>query len=160
MGLEHRFIDCYAGNHPRLDPYVKYIKDKPYLYGTHYLPHDATHDHLTSINTAQEQLEGLGLRDLEIVTQTKDVVMAIEATANKLSTAWMDKDACDNGIKALSRYARKFDKQRNRFLAKPNHDKYGYSDYADALRQWAQGYRPEEISVYREPEHIEMGWMA
>jgi len=42
VGLESRFIDYYEHRLVGLDHYARLLREKNYLYGTHYLPHDAS----------------------------------------------------------------------------------------------------------------------
>jgi hypothetical protein len=44
-----------------LSYYAKLIKEKPYLYGTHYLPHDAGHRRLGDYNKSVLEMQELYL---------------------------------------------------------------------------------------------------
>ncbi|HIG66678.1 MAG TPA: PBSX family phage terminase large subunit, partial [Porticoccaceae bacterium] len=104
VGLEDRFIKCYANRLERLEHYARYIKDQGYNYGTHYLPHDANYNRLSTGKSYKEMLEDMGLDNIKIVERTQDVATAIEDTAQKLSSCWIDQKHCKDGIKALERY--------------------------------------------------------
>jgi phage terminase large subunit len=65
VGREHRFIDYYEHRLVDLDHYAHVLREKGYLYGTHYLPHDVEAVVLGSGNRSRREiLEGLGVQPI------------------------------------------------------------------------------------------------
>jgi hypothetical protein len=145
IGARHRFIRAYENAGQDLAHFVGYMKDQGYLYGRHYLPHDAKNVTLSSKSNplgknVWDQLVGLGVSptDLVQVPRTPDKWTAINATRIQLDTVEIDAEGCDGLISAMESYHKKWDDTRKCYSNDPVHD--WSSNYADAVRQWAQGY--------------------
>lgn len=144
-GIRDRFLKSYENVGQDIPHYVGILKDWGYLYGNHYLPHDAKNVTVASKSNplgknVWEQLIGLGLRDLKLVPRTPDKWTAINATRMKFSTAYFDAKGCEGLIDALASYHKKWDEARQCFSNDPYHD--WSSNYCDAFQGWAQGYQP------------------
>ena len=138
VGKEYRFIDHYETNGEGLDHYARVLKEKDYLYGKHYLPHDVEVTELTTNMSRRQKLESLGVKPLVTVPRVKDVNEGIEMTRSKIPMCWFDKERCKEGIRALLKYKKEWDDKRQAFRSYPLHD--WSSNSADAFRQFAQGY--------------------
>ena len=57
VGKEYRFIDYFEGRLQDIEYYTRFIKKMDYMYGDHYLPHDADHDRLGMVKNIKEQFE-------------------------------------------------------------------------------------------------------
>jgi hypothetical protein len=136
VGRETRFIDCLKGEGVGLDWYVKELQSRPYVWGSHYLPHDVEVRELGTGKSRKEVLEGLGIR----ATVCPNIPLAdgIQAVRMLLPTCWFDKDKCKQGIEALRMYRREYDEKRQEFRQNPLHD--WTSHYADAARYFAVGH--------------------
>ena len=62
VNREYRWIDCIKGEGVGLDWYARELQSRPYVYGTHHLPHDAAVRELGTGKSRVEVLEGLGIR--------------------------------------------------------------------------------------------------
>ena len=146
-GQTNRLIDYYQGTNAGFDVYAKILKDKGYMYGMHYMPHDtAVRDLGPGSFSRKEHAENLGIRPITIVKRPRnieEVLDAIESTRRFLSTSWIDDVMCAVGIKSLDNYRREFDEVLGKFRAQPLHDKY--SDGADALRTGATGFAVAQL---------------
>lgn len=140
VGPENRFIDYYENRLVDLDHYIRVLKEKDYLYGTHYLPHDVEFDMLGMTETRKEQLELAGVKPISVVSRIPNLNEGIEMARKAFSTCWFDEDRCEEGLDALSSYQYEYDEQHKTFRQKPAHN--WASNGADAFRQFAQGYRP------------------
>jgi hypothetical protein len=140
VGLENRFIDYYETNGEGLAHYAKVLKDKGYLYGEHYLPHDVEITELTTNRSRRETLEELGVRPIRVVPRVREINEGIEMARQKLSSCWFDETKCDFGIRCLENYRKDWDESRQVFRSSPRHDEYSHG--ADAFRQFAQGFAP------------------
>jgi phage terminase large subunit len=135
VGREPRLIDYYENNLLPLSHYVQHIKDKPYSYDTHILPHDAGHASLRTGTTLAKQLEDLGLGRLDrdiVVLPVDSVESGIQLGRNLINQTWFDRDKCKQGIAALRKYHYEYDEERKMFKNRPHHD--WSSNGADSFR--------------------------
>lgn len=136
---EDRFIDYLEAHNEDLRYYVTELRSRGYLFGTHYLPHDADHQRLSDFNkTTKEMLQDLmpGER-FEIVPRITELINGINQTRKHLKGAYFDEVGCKKGIQRIDGYRKKFNRAENRFIDQPDKSN-GCSEGADALRQWAQ----------------------
>ncbi|WP_372809483.1 phage terminase large subunit [Litorivivens sp.] len=139
VGREHRFIDYYANHGEGFAHYAKVLKEMPYIYGTHYLPHDAEVRELTTGKHRKEVLESLGIKPVEVVARIAHINEGIEMTRQVLPMCWFDEEKTAQGVKCLASYRQEYDEAKMTFKARPLHDWASHG--ADAFRQFAQGYR-------------------
>lgn len=141
IGQEHRFIGFIEGWDEPYGYYVRELDKLGYVWGTDYLPHDGNHvrQGQNANLTPKEMLEKEGRRRIEIVERVSELQHGIQITRNMLATAWIDKDACKEGIAHLDSYRKKYNNRMQTFTDQPEKDD-GHSEAADALRQWAQVY--------------------
>ena len=136
---EDRFVDYYEAHTEDLRHYVKDLKDRGYLFGTHFLPHDAAHQRLGDYNKSTQQM----LQDLMpgqeflIVPRITELITGIQQTRKHLKGVYLDETRCKKGIERIEGYRKKFSRADNRYTDNPDKAN-GCSEGADALRQWAQ----------------------
>lgn len=138
VGPENRFIDYYENRLVDLDHYIRVLRDKGYIYGTHYLPHDVEFDMLGMVKTRREQLEDGGVKPISVVPRVNHINEGIEMTRQAFASCWFDEDRCEQGLDALANYQFVFDETYNVHRRVPLHN--WASNGADAFRQFAQGY--------------------
>lgn len=141
VGMEHRFIDYIECSGKDLGFFAQEIQGRPYVYGSHYLPHDAENKTLGSGGKSVRMLlqDLLKAHKFEVVPRTDSLVSAINQTRAVLPACYFDEDKCANGIAAMEAYRREWDERLGDFKQEPLHD--WASNGADAFRQFAQGYR-------------------
>lgn len=139
VGRETRFIDVLKGEGVGLDWYAKQLGERPYVYGTHYLPHDVEVRELGTGKSRVEVLSDLGIRNVTVCPNLP-IADGIQALRMLLPTAWFDAEKCRAGIEALRMYRRAWDDKAQEFRAAPLHD--WTSHYADAARYFAVGHSP------------------
>lgn len=141
VGPENRFIRYYEASGEDLDHYATCLQSTGYIFGTHYLPHEADHkrigrdaDHNQSIREMLEEL--LPGHKVEVVTRVTQLIAGIQATRRQFSTCLFDEQGCQQGIKRLAGYRKRWDRARGCWSdeAEHNDDSHG----ADAFRQFAQ----------------------
>lgn len=160
---EDRFIKCYEANGEALEHFVKYMQDTGYIFGTHYLPHDAEHKRLGKVDNDSnlEMLEDLlPGANFEVVPRIQDIKVGIQRTRQAFSTVLIDEKECADGIAAIENYRKEWDERLQAFKQTPYHD--WASNYADAFRQFGQVY-DELGGMIRVPKkQIERGsnWRA
>lgn len=140
FGNEYRFIDHVEMSGKGLDYYAKIIKEKPYVYDRHTLPHDAAARSMETGNTRQETLRALGIKTL--IQPRQNVDDGIQAVRKILPLSYFDKIKCERGIMALKNYCRKWDAKNQIFSDTPKHD--WSSNSADAMRYCAIGQKSDK----------------
>lgn len=141
IGPEDRFIGYYENSGEEFSHYVAELQKKGYVWGRHYLPHDAgikrqgeTPD---TNRSPKEMLENLWPgQKFEIVPRISSKLTGIQQTRDCFASAWIDEVECAEGLPRLANYRKEWDKVRGRWKDEPLHD--DNSNGADAFRQWAQ----------------------
>lgn len=133
IGVECRIIDYYESHGEKLAHYVKAIQSKPYVYGTHYMPHDANAGSLQTGHSLVHLAGELGLK--AIVLPRDDLDLGIEATRSLLETCWIDEIKCAPLIKSLENYCRKYNEKLNVYSETPMHSWASHG--ADSVRYMA-----------------------
>jgi len=134
---EIRLIDYYEDVGGGLEGAIKTVKEKPYVYGKHWGPHDIEVREISSGKTRRQIAQALGLR-FEL-TPKLSVDQGITAVQLILNRCWFDESLCKHGIAALSQYRRTWNQRLSTFTAVPVHD--GASHGADAFRGLAVRYK-------------------
>jgi len=168
VGKEYRFIDYFEGRLEDIEYYTKFIKKMDYLYGEHYMPHDADHDRLGMKKNIRQQFEEV-IKPINIVPRISDKNTAIQYARDMFTNCWFhireeDKDDKDcegfydypdldpmmatrskrvqRGFEVLCNYRYKYSEENKVFAQRPHHD--WASNGADAFMQFAQGYKEQK----------------
>lgn len=138
-GFEFHVIDFIEGCQQDIGYYLKQLQEKPYVYGKHYLPHDARARVLAAGGRSIEQQISAGGRRVEIVPSisVEDGIAAARAIFNR---CWFDANKCADGLQALRHYRYAVDEamtvgDKTTFKKVPLHD--WASHPADAFRMMA-----------------------
>lgn len=159
---EDRFINYYEEHNEDLRHYVRMLQGKGYVYGAHFLPHDADHKRLGDYNrSTKEQLQQLMPgQTFFVVPRITELMTGIQLVRKHIKGAFFDIDATKQGIDRLTNYKKKFSRSENRYIDQPDKAN-GCSEGADGFRQWAQAKELgllaslSEVGGYREaPEPI------
>lgn len=150
---EVRIIDYMEVEGLGIPQIVKLLKDKPYIYTTHLLPHDAAARELGTGKSRQEVLRNLGL--VCDIMPRLGVDDGIQAARNLLPLCWFDQEKTHRGIECLREYRREWDDKMQVFRNKPLHNQYSHG--ADAFRMLAIGIDKER--PLNQPERQERGIM-
>lgn len=144
VGLENRFLFAYEHRLVGLSHYINYLKEwaraRDITFGEHYLPHDVEVKELSTNTSRKETLENAGLTPIIVVPRVNDVNEGIEQTRTSFDSCYFDEEGCKDGLKALANYMYVFDEKYNTYRKTPLHN--WASNYADAFRQFGQGYNP------------------
>jgi hypothetical protein len=122
-----------------LEWWVKEIKDKPYAYEEHIVPHDANARELGTGKTRIELMRSFGLGRIKLLPRWS-LADGINAVRLLLPRCYFS-TTCDYGIRSLKNYCRKWDAKENRFMDHPKHDWASHG--ADAFRYLAMGLRSD-----------------
>lgn len=152
VGLERRKIDCLDITGKGLPDVIKMLRDKPYVYGKHFAPHDIK---VRELGTGKSRLEVAKALNFEFqVVPNIPVQDGIDAGRRFFKKLRVDKDKCKMFLKAIPQYSRKYDDKNKVFLDYPNHD--WTSHFADEHRyaalieeQMTNEVQPQ--STYKQP---------
>lgn len=139
---EIHLIDFFAISGANIEEIAKIVKEKPYIYGKHHLPHDARAKTLAAAGKSViEQLAShLGINNMAIVPDL-GVQDGIQAVRQMLPQCWFDAERTNDGLEALRQYQREYDEDKKAFRQTPRHD--WTSHPADAFRMLAIAWRLE-----------------
>jgi hypothetical protein len=141
---EIRCLDYHSSNGQPVAFYAGIIqsreKERGYVYGTHWLPHDARAKTLSSNRSVIEQLgDKIPLKTIKIAPNLK-LQDGIQASRLALTRTWFD-HKCADGIECLRQYQREYDEDKKVFRDKPRHDWTSHG--ADAFRYLALTWKDE-----------------
>ena len=131
MGFEWHYIDYYEAKQKPLAHYLELLQSKNYVYGTHWLPHDAR---------AREKGSGMSIEErfrkvypaVRIVRRLS-LADGIDAARTNLGNSWFDEKACEQGLNCLYNYRYEVvDQLSGQLGQRPVHD--WASDGADSYR--------------------------
>lgn len=118
-----RIIDSYWAHGVPFKDIARLILDKPYMYGTHYLPHDGK---VRSMDTGEERFKSLErylpAHKVECLPRPKSVMDKIEASRWVFPKIYINKQTCDYLIKCLRYYRQEYDDKLKRWKDNPTHD--------------------------------------
>lgn len=171
VGKAYHFIDYYENTGYGLEHYSKVLKEKKYLYGNHYMPHDAEAREMTSgdiAKTRKQVSEELGIKPVVVVKRARnmDIIINVHipAVRNIFPSCWFDEIKCKDGLFALENYRAKYDEERRVLSNHPVHD--WSSNGSDAFRTFAVGYAPQTtVTLPKEDMNLNSirgaqgGWM-
>ncbi len=138
IGIEPRIIDYYQNNNQDWAHYAAVIKQKPYAFGGHFLPHDGGNKSQATNKSAQTTLRELGLANVFVTrraTGESELLADINVTRGLIERARFDAVKCERGLDALRNYRRDWDESLKQYKRTPKHD--WASDGADAFRALA-----------------------
>lgn len=161
VGKSFNFIDYYESSGYGLEHYAKALRGdlekaehrKKYVYGNHWMPHDANQREMTNSEIAKsrkEVAEALGIKPIQVVQRARNmdtiIQVHIPAMNNILAQCWFDEQKCSDGLKALDNYRTEYDEEKKKLGNKPLQDWSIHG--ADGFRTFAVGYsKLPEINI-------------
>lgn len=157
VGFQFRLVDFMDSSGQGLQWYVKQLQNKPYLYGTHWLPHDAQARQLGTGRTIQEQLQSYGLK-VRIVPRVS-VADRIAAARAIFGKCWFDAEKCADGLQALRHYRYEIKEKLQTLSSEPLHD--WASHPADAFTYFGVAVKEQEQPTPQTPSRpvYRSAWM-
>lgn len=129
-GQEIHLLEYYEHNGEPLTHYLHIVKCKPYSYGKHIVPHDATvHEYSTGLSRV-EVARNHGV--IFTIAPNIALIEGIDAVRNILNRCWFDETKCLTGIKALENYKKEWNDSYGCWANKPLHNFASHG--ADAFR--------------------------
>lgn len=134
-GGEIRVVDYLEDAGQGLDYYVRALRERDYLYGTHLAPHDIRVRELGTGKSRLESAKSLGVSFS--VAPNLPLADGINAARLIIPRCWFDQHKCAKGLEALRQYRRVYNERTACFGAVPHHDWTSHA--ADAFRYLAVG---------------------
>lgn len=143
-GGEWRWLEYFEDNGSGLDYYAKIIREKPYVYGRHFLPHDIEVREMGTGQSRRQTLQGLNVRPIKVVSAANP---SDRVSASRLifPRSFFDSKGCAVGIKRLRAYRRQWNEHMGVWRADPVHDQSSHC--ADAFGTGVQGSQSPETEV-------------
>jgi hypothetical protein len=159
-GREVRAIDYFETTGEGLNAIVaKAIAGKPYVYGTHHLPHDVMVRELGAAGRSRfETLGGLGVAPIS-VGAAMDPEERINAGRLMIPMTWFDAERCAGGLLRLRAYRKRWNRT-TRTYGGPLHDaaSHGADAFGEFAANRAGGARARRVEPTRGSEP--QGWMG
>ena len=161
VAFEFRLIDFYENSGHALGHYMKALQSLPYVYGEHWLPHDANNELIASERTVAQQMRAAGFTVR--ITPKTTVANGINAARTLFPNVYFDADKCADGMNHLRRYRYDVDPETGQFSKEPLHDDASHA--ADAFRYLAVSLREKKASqmpksIARAPVRGASAWLA
>lgn len=141
---EVRCINYLEGSQRPFNDYLRELQQRPYVYGTMWLPHDAQAKSLGTGRSIEEIARAAGWK-VRIVPKLS-VADGINATRTLFANMWFDRDKCADGLRALRYYRYEVDPDTGQFSRNPLHDTASHG--ADALRGCAVAMKEAPKASY------------
>lgn len=137
-----RLIDYHEDIGGGLPASIKVVREKPYVYGEHWAPHDIEVTEIASGLTRKQTAANMGIRFK--VTPKIGIGEGITAAQLLLGRCWFDETKCKAGLEALRHYRRTWNQRLGVFTEVPVHDIYSHG--ADAFRGLAVRHKiPRDV---------------
>ena len=168
LHVRRHVINFYENTGFGVDHYLGVLQELAeehgYVYGTHYLPHDADNFTVGMRSTVTSQVRGNGLRKVQIVRRPVRKSIGIQASRTVLGLCYFDREKCDVGLSHLRRYHYGISPTGVRTLD-PVHDEH--SNAADAIQTFGladkaprtEGKMPPSHPPPSAAAHTGQGWM-
>ena len=160
VGREVRAIDYFETSGEGLAAIVgQALAGKPYVYGTHHLPHDVMVRELGAAGRSRfETLGSLGVRPIT-VGAAMDPEERINAARLMIPITWFDAEKCAGGLERLRSYRKRW-RRETRSYGGPLHDAASHG--ADAFGEFAanRGGGPALPRPYARGRHEALNWMG
>jgi len=123
------------------DIYKALSKERGWVFGVTYVPHDVAVKELIAAQTRWDAMVEMGFNP--VLVQKHRLLDGIEATRRFLKTVVIS-NKCEAIVGAIQNYRKKFDRSLSVYLDSPLHDEYSHT--ADMIRYIAMGLLSSPIS--------------
>ena len=121
VGRERHMIDFWKGKESEgIADAIAIVKNKGYIYGKHFAPHDAEGREISTGKTRVEFAETFKIK-FDIVKKIP-VDDGINAGRLFFQRLWIDEQKCQYFLDSISQYRQEWDEDRGMFTEKPYHD--------------------------------------
>ena len=129
-GPHVRVINYLEANGESLAYYARKLKELGYMYGEHFLPHDAAVHDLSNGLSRKEILAQLGIN--ATICERRKLDDSKELVRATLPSCWFDEAACSKGLSHLEAYKYEWDDKLGRYKSDPLHDEHSHAASAFA----------------------------
>lgn len=150
IGGETRIIDFYEAQGEGIAHYAALLQSKPYVYGTHYFPHDAGAGSIHTGQSLQQVARKLGINS--VVLPREDISVGIESSRALLTSCFIDAEKCKHLIKCLENYHKKFNEKMNCYSDTPVHDWTSHA--CDSFRYMSRAKSTQALQGSLSPDQI------
>lgn len=128
-------LEYYENSGEALPHYIQWLKSKPYIYGKHLVPHDASQTEYSTGLTRKEVARSLGIS----FTQAPNlkVIDGIDAVRNIFHRCYFNEQNCGKGIAMLDAYRKEWNDELGCWRDRPLHNFASHG--ADSFRMLACG---------------------
>jgi hypothetical protein len=145
-GVRHRLIDYYENCDESMSHYAHELRDRAtqvgYRYGKHYGPHDLSVTEWGGPGKTRARIASEAGIVFTVIPRVENKADAIDVARQFLGMCWFDEKACEQGIRCLDNYRKKWNEQLATWSREPLHDWASHG--ADSFMTGAMGYRPEK----------------
>lgn len=134
VAMQYRILGYYQATGEDITHYLRELQRRGYVYGRHYLPHDAKAKRLGSRRTIEEIIRASYPQGVYVVPRHAKTD-SLNAARIIFPNCWFDEDNCKDGLKALRNYKYRVLDDQGHFANEPLHD--WASDGADAFMTMA-----------------------
>jgi phage terminase large subunit len=145
--FEFKLIDFLQDNRQPLSHYQRELQKRPYVYGTHYLPHDGRAKQLGTGKSVEELMRAAGM-NVRIVPRLS-IADGINAARTIFPQCYFDAEKCADGLQALRHYRYGEIAKLGTPTREPLHDEHSHA--ADAFRQFAVSIKPPKPEERKPP---------
>lgn len=135
---EVRLIDYEEAEGEPLPYFIRLMRERPYVYGKHYPPWDATVKQFGSGKSTVQVAADLGLK-FEMPDKNPGVLSGIDAARLLIPKCWFDEVKAARLVECLRNYRKTFNSRLDTFTGVPVHNQFSHG--ADAFRGLAVRYR-------------------
>lgn len=121
VGKEVHCIDYYENSDEPLAHYVKWLKERPYIFEKHFMPHDAASRSLQSGKSLVDIARGMGLK-IDVIPRDTNEMFGIECLRNMLPRFFFDQTKCEKGIKSIENFRKEWNEKLGCYREKSYHD--------------------------------------
>lgn len=137
-GREVRVVDYFETSGEGLEAVVRRaIGERPYLWGTHHLPHDVMVRELATGRSRYDTLGSMGLTRINVGAPA-DPEERVNAARLMIPMCWFDAERCAGGLERLRAYRKRWNRA-TRSYGGPLHDQASHG--ADAFGEFALNRR-------------------
>lgn len=150
-----RMIDYYENHSSGLPHYIKVLKDKPYIYGGHFAPHDIEVREQTTGKTRRETASGLGI-EFTVIPKLP-IQDRIDSARAVWSRLFINERRCDDFVEKVKAYRKEWDEKNMCFKDKPVHDYTSHAaDMFSYMSVIEEQFINEDELVYEQTEYEPM----
>lgn len=149
VGMHYNILNYFQDRLKKIQFYIKHLQSLPYVYGNHYLPHDADNETLAS-RSVYKIMKDTFPKNVKIVPRVTKKVMGIRAARQIFDLCNFDEENTSEGWQCLCRYKYDVDEDTGSFSLNPAHDDASHG--ADAWQTFALSLKSETESTKKPRE--------